>query len=122
GPAAPYCASANTANLVLSFRPKSGTTNEKFDSAIRLGSLRLADKLGRLTFGRTPQNTEQLSLESDVPRKDLPRIAYILVIRQQGPLIQNFLYGVPTDGLVPTVIHPNELLDGTTASAHRKTG
>ena len=45
GPAAPYCACSNTANLVLSFRPKAGITNEKFDAAIRHGSLRLAEKL-----------------------------------------------------------------------------
>jgi glycine reductase len=122
GPAAPYCACSNTANLVLSFRAKRGMTNEKFDTAIRNGSLRLAQELARLTAGHNPQRVEQRSLESEARGKNLPRVAYILVIRQQGPLIQNFLYGVSTAGLVPTFIHPNELLDGALVSGDYKGG
>ena len=122
GPAAPYCACSNTANLVLSFRPKPGTTNEKFDTAIRYGSLKLAEQLATLTQGHTPQGIERLTLNSDLGESERPRLAYILVIRQQGLLIQNFLYGVPTAGLVPTYIHPNELLDGALVSGDFKGG
>jgi glycine reductase complex component B subunit alpha and beta len=122
GPAAPCCACSDTANLVLSFRPKAGVTNEKFDAAIRYGSLKLAEQLASLTQGHTPQGIERLTLNSDSGENRRPRVAYILVIRQQGPLIQNFLYGVPTEGLVPTFIHPNELLDGALVSGDFKGG
>src|SRR5258708_284525 len=100
GPAAPYCACSETANLVLSFRPKPGITNEKFDAAIRYGSLKLAEQLATLTQGQAPQEIKRLTLDSNSGNKERPRVAYILVIRQQGPLIQNFLYGVSTAGLV----------------------
>jgi len=122
GPAAAYCACSNTANLVLSFRPKTGITNEKFDTAIRYGSLKLAEQLAKLTQGQAPQEIEQLTLDNDSRNKGRPRVAYILVIRQQGSLIQNFLYGVPTAGLVPTFIHPNELIDGALVSGDFKGG
>jgi len=122
GSAAPYCACSNTANLVLSFRPKAGITNEKFDTAIRYGSLRLAEQLATLTRGHTPQEIKRFTLNGNTGENAGLRIAYILVIRQQGPLIQNFLYGVPTAGLVPTFIHPNELLDGALVSGDFKGG
>ncbi len=122
GPAAPYCTCSNTANLVLMFQPKPGITNEKFDAAIRLGSLRLAQRLAALTQGLPPQKTERLTLNSNATENSGPRIAYILVIRQQGLLVQNFLYGVPTAGLVPTLLHPNELVDGALVSGDFKGG
>ena len=122
GPAAPYCACSDTANLVLSFRPKPGITNEKFDTAIRYWSLKLAEQLATLTKGCIPQDIKGLNLNSELGEKKRPRVAYILVIRQQGPLIQNFLYGVPTAGLVPTLIHPNELFDGALVSGDFKGG
>jgi len=122
GPAAAYCACADTANLVLSFRPKAGVNNEKFDNAMRYHSLKLAEQLAALTRGHTPEKIERLTLESDSGNRGRPRVAYILVIRQQGPLIQNFLYGVPTAGLVPTFIHPNELIDGALVSGDYKGG
>src|SRR5215467_1108902 len=55
GPAAPYCACSDTENLVLSFRPKAGINNEKFDTAIRYHSLKLAEQLATLTQGHTPE-------------------------------------------------------------------
>ena len=122
GPAAPYCACSDTANLVLSFRPKAGVNNEKFDNAMRYHSLKLAKHLATLTQGHTPEKIERLTLGSDSENRGRPRVAYILVIRQQGPLIQNFLYGVPTAGLVPTFIHPNELIDGALVSGDYKGG
>src|SRR5262249_38033901 len=122
GPAAPYCACSDTANLVLSFRPKAGVNNEKFDNAMRYHSLKLAEQLATLTQGYTPEKIERLTLGSDSENRGRPRVAYILVIRQQGPLIQNFLYGVPTAGLVPTFIHPNELIDGALVSGDYKGG
>ena len=122
GPAAPYCACSDTANLVLSFRPKAGINNEKFDTAIRYGSLKLAHQLATLTQGQAPQEIKRLTLDSNSGNKERLRVAYILVIRQQGPLIQNFLYGVSTAGLVPTFIHPNELIDGALVSGDFKGG
>jgi glycine reductase len=37
---------------------------------------------------------------------------YIDLLHQQGLMAQTFLYGQHTQGLEPTIMHPNEMLDG----------
>jgi sarcosine reductase len=43
---------------------------------------------------------------------DLPRVVYMDQLHQQGLMAQTFLYGRHVQGLEPTLLHPNEMLDG----------
>lgn len=116
GPMAPYSPFSRTANLVLHFMPAAGAGNADFDTAIRLGSLRLAEYLAQSVGDRTPDRSETFELTPTDP--DLPRIVYLYQAQSQGTFADTLLYGIPIHNLVPTLIHPNEVMDGVIVSAN----
>ena len=110
GPAAPYCAFADTANVVLVCHSTPEVTNAEFDAALQRAKLKAAVYLARTTAELVPPHVETYEL----PPVDaaLPRIVYVNQLHQQGLMAQTFLYGQQTQGLEPTILHPNEMLDG----------
>lgn len=110
GPAAPYCACADTANLVLVCHPMPGVTNADFDEALHRVKLKAATYLARVTAALPPPTLETYTLAPVDP--GLPRVVYMDQLHQQGLMAQTFLYGKHTQGLEPTLLHPNEMLDG----------
>jgi len=110
GPAAPYCACGDTVNLVLVAQPAPGITNADFDAALHRVKLKAATYLARTTAALAPPVLETYELHAVDPA--LPRVVYLDQLHQQGLMAQTFLYGQHTQGLEPTVLHPNELLDG----------
>ena len=120
GPGAEYCAASDRVNLLLVFTPGAVSTNIEYDDAVRRASLRVADRLAQATRQLTPAKLETFSLEAEIP--GLPRIVWIHQVRSQGPMVQTFLYGHEFSGSVPTVLHPNELLDGALVGGNYKIG
>ncbi|MEE8301945.1 MAG: glycine/sarcosine/betaine reductase component B subunit [Candidatus Tectomicrobia bacterium] len=110
GPAAPYCAFSDTVNVVLVCHPAPGVTNAEFDAALHRAKLKAAVYLARATVDLTPPHEEMYELRPVGP--DLPRVVYIDQLHQQGLMAQTFLYGQHTQGIEPTILHPNEMLDG----------
>jgi glycine reductase len=45
-----------------------------------------------------------------------PSVCVILQVASEGPFLDTFLYGLPLQGLVPTVLDPREVLDGALTS------
>jgi hypothetical protein len=97
-------------NVVLEFDDRPDLSVEEADAAIRLAGLRVAGFLADLTRGQTPAATETFALGPVDPA--LPRVAYIYQIQSDGVLRHTFLYGRDLYRMVPTLVHPNELLDG----------
>lgn len=116
GPAAPYSIFSSTANLVLRFHPAAGVGNADFDSALRLASLRLAEHLAQSAGASTPSRRETFELTPT--ESDLPRIVYLYQAQSQGTFADTLLYGAPIHNLVPTLLHPNETMDGALVSAN----
>jgi sarcosine reductase len=116
GPAASYSPFSATANLVLSFHPAPGVANADFDNAMRLAGLRAAEHLARSAAGLQPDGTETFELTAVDPA--LPRIVYLYQAQSQGTLGDTYLYGKTIDNLVPTLIHPNEIMDGAIVSGN----
>lgn len=110
GPASPYCAFSDTANVVLVCRPVDGVSNAEFDAALHRVKLKAAVYLARCTAGLTPEAWRLYRLSPVEP--DLPRVVFVDQLHQQGLMAQTFLYGKHTQGLEPTILHPNEMLDG----------
>ena len=116
GPGADLCACSNTHNLVLLFTPSTTAGNAEFENAIRLGSIRASRYLVETALdGSAPDEIEDFELAPTDP--NLPRVAYIDQVQQQGFLVQTFLYGQPVASL-PTVLHPNEYFDGAVLSGN----
>lgn len=110
GPAAPYCAFSDTANVVLVCHPASGVSNAEFDAALHRVKLKAAVYLARSTAHLAPPEVGTYTLGPVDPA--LPRVVYINQLHQQGLMAQTFLYGKHTQGIEPTILHPNEMLDG----------
>jgi len=51
----------------------------------------------------------------------LPRVVYVDQVMHQAPMVQTFLYGKDLDDSLPTLIHPNEMLDGAVVGGNYKT-
>lgn len=117
GPGALLSACSNTHNVVLLFTPQPGATNREFEAAIRLGALRVSRRLAETTLDAAgPDQVEQFELGQ--ASSDLPRVAYVDQVQQQGILVQTFLYGESVESVVPTVLHPNEYFDGAVVSGN----
>jgi glycine reductase len=119
GPNAARSAFGATHNLVLSAWPAPGTGRSEYLAAVRLAALKAAVHLARAGEGAEPDRVEVFALPPSprVPAElaHLPRVAYVFQIHShQRPtgIDEGILYGDPVRRMLPTLIHPNEVLDG----------
>ena len=83
--------------------------------AYRSAQLKAAVELARAGFKAAPGQSEEFDILASDGRANLPRVAYIgqIFSRQRRPEPgEPILYGADTDGMLPTLLHPNEWLDG----------
>ena len=120
GPGAAYSACSDRINLLLVLKPGAASNNVDYDDALRRAGLRVADYLAGATRELRPPQIRTLEVIKESP--GLPRVVWVHLVRAQGPMIQTFLYGHEISGSVPTILHPNEMLDGAVVGANYKTG
>jgi glycine reductase len=120
GPGALYSGCSDRVNLVLAMTPGAVSSNEEYDDAMRRATLRVAGFLAESTRELVPPCIETFALNE--VRSHLPRIVWLHQIRAQGPMVQTFLYSQQLTGMVPTILHPNELLDGALVGGNYKIG
>ena len=120
GPGAAYSGCADRVNLVLVLAPGAVASNVDYDDAVRRATLRVAEALAALTRHLAAARVERFALGPRRP--DLLRVVWVHQVRAQGPMVQTFLYGHELSGMVPTILHPNELLDGALVGGNYKTG
>jgi sarcosine reductase len=108
-------------NVVLLCRPVEGITRYDYQNALRVAGLRAAVYLAEVAKDVKADETEVYNLGpiSDVGKglEHLPRIAYIYQVHslQQSvdkPSNEPIFYGDNVSKLLPTIVHPNEILDG----------
>lgn len=104
GPGASMTPYGQTHNLVLALEPRAGQTWQEFNLAARRAGLRLGAWLAETTRALLPPETRVYELGAVDPA--LPRVVYVYV------LYNPFLYGEIEEHILPTMAHPNELLDG----------
>ena len=119
GPNAALSAFGRTHNLVISAWPAPGTDRSEYLAAVRLAALKAAVHLARAAHAVEPDRVEVFELPPSprVPAElaHLPRVAYVFQIHShQRPtgLDEGILYGDPVRRMLPTIVHPNEVLDG----------
>jgi glycine reductase len=91
--------------------------------ALRLAVLRAAVYLARAVGDAPPDAVEVFTLAPVAP--DLPRVAYLYQIHShQRPTApgEPLVYGDNARHLLPTVVHPNEVLDGAVLPAYGSHG
>ena len=105
-------------------------TNEDFEKreqqkknrAIRWAAMRLSEYLGKTVLNEKPEEIETFELAPVVTRKEnekkLPNVVFVLQAQSQMEEMgyNDLLYGWDTNHMVPTFMHPNEILDGAVIS------
>jgi glycine reductase len=118
GPAAELSPFGKMHGVVLLPHPKRGADSDEYRLAVKRAGLRTAAYLAAAAKDSAPDETRVYELPPlglNQGPAGLPRIAYIFPIHShQHPTHQNetVFYGSNIHGLMPTVVHPNEILDG----------
>jgi glycine reductase len=119
GPAADLSRFARTHNVVISAWPAAGVGAPEYLAAVRLAGLKTAVHLAQAAREGTPDAVEAYELpaptRAPAALAHLPRVAYVCQIHShQRPtgIDEGILYGDPVRRMLPTLVHPNEVLDG----------
>ena len=124
GPGAEIGAFGKTCNVVLLAKAGKGVSPRDYMAALKVAGLKAAAYLARAGLSEPPDETEIYELppctEMDQRLSHLPKVVYIFQVQTlQFEPIQGepVLYGQNVHGMVPTLIHPNEVLDGALTAA-----
>jgi sarcosine reductase len=123
GPGAEASIFGKTHNVVLLARPAEGVTTHEYMAALKIAGLKTSAYLARAGRDIDPDETEVFELPPMTARQEglegLPRVVYIfqiLTLQFEPILGEPVLYGRNVPDMVPTLIHPNEVLDGAITS------
>jgi len=128
GPAAELGIYGRTQNVVVLPYPADGVSPHQYRIALKIAGLKTAVYLASAAKELTPDATEIYELPPLTDMSDisgLPRVAYIfqLLTAQFEPLPgEPVLYGLNVDRMVPTILHPNEVMDGALTRPYRTYG
>jgi sarcosine reductase len=129
GPAAEWSPYGRTQNVVLLPYPADGVVQQDYRVAIKQAGVKTALYLAKAGQEVKPDETVVYGLPGLVGKgydgRALPRIAYIFQVLsiQHGVIPREpVLYGLNVHKLLPTIIHPNEVLDGALISPFRAWG
>ncbi len=95
---------------------------QKKNHAIRWASHRLAEYLGKIVKDLKPEDTEVYELEAMIKRdkavEALPAVVFVMQPQSQMEEMgyNDLIYGWDLNHFVPTLMHPNEILDGALIS------
>ena len=119
GPGSTLSAFAHTHNVVISAWAAPGIGTSEYLAAVRLAGLKAAVSLAQTARDAEPDSVETFELpaptRAPAELAHLPRVAYVCQIHShQRPtgVDEGILYGDPIRRMLPTLVHPNELLDG----------
>jgi glycine reductase len=102
-------------HLVVVPHTKTDLPAHRRQRAYRIAQLKVAVHLARAALSDSPAQTQSFETTIGDDRGVLPRVAYVgqIFSRQRKPeQDEAILYGADTDGMLPTLLHPNEWLDG----------
>lgn len=122
GEGAKWTPFSETYNLVVDIEVRDGLQPHTHEEVVRLAGLKASQIVGEA--GREANIDESKvfeignHVEEDKKLKNLPKVLYVEMLISQGLLHDGFLYGVNTQDIVPTLIHPNEELDGAVISGN----
>lgn len=118
GPATAYSPFGATHNIVLMPGAVKGADRDEVRLAIKKAGLQAAVYLAAAAKNIAADETKVYDLPPTALNhgsNELPRIGYVFPIHsQQHPTHQkeNVFYGSNIQGFMPTIVHPNEILDG----------
>lgn len=131
GPGADLAPYGKLQNVILLCPPVNGIAYSDYRRALRIASLKAAVYLAEATEDLKAEEVEVYELgplaEAVKGMEPLPRVAYIYQIHalQQSvekPPDESIFYGDNVSQLLPTIVHPNEILDGAILKGYTALG
>lgn len=116
GPIADFTPFSKTYNLVILYKLAKNKSSLEYDNEIRLIGIKISTYIAALTKDLMPDERSCYTIDEINPK--LPNVVLVWQCQNQGPYANTFLYGQSIDNLVPTLLHPNELLDGCMVSGN----
>lgn len=105
-------------NVVIIAEPIDGISPLQHEKAIRFAGLKAANYLAKAAIKVMPDKVEVYELHSLPHEKRLPRLVYVHLVLAQGLLHNNYIYGLDAKELHPTILNPNEFMDGALVSGN----
>ncbi|MFW5855810.1 MAG: glycine/sarcosine/betaine reductase component B subunit [Bacillota bacterium] len=120
GEGAKYTPFSKTYNLVVDLKVTANIDEHDHEEAVRLAGLRAASFLGKAAADVKADEIKEYDLESisENNDKNLPKVSYVKMLIAQGLLHDTYIYGVDSKEILPTLLHPNEILDGAMVSGN----
>lgn len=122
GEGAKWTPFSKTMNIVVDITPVEGLDPHTHETTVRLAGLKAAEFVGEA--GRNVEPDEVLvyeignHVEENNKYPNLPKVAYVEMLISQGLLHDGYIYGVNSQLILPTLLHPNEELDGAVISGN----
>ncbi len=113
---------SKTYNLVVDITPVEGLAPHTHEAVVRAAGLRTTELVGEA--GREVEPDEVLTYEIGSMAQEiskhpnLPKVLYVEMLISQGLLHDGYIYGVNSQKILPTLLHPNEELDGAVISGN----
>lgn len=122
GEGAKWTPFSKTFNLVVDITPVEGLDPHTHETTVRLAGLKAAEYVGEAGKDVEPDEVliYEMGTHAEESRKypDLPRVAYVEMLISQGLLHDGYIYGVNSQQILPTLLHPNEELDNAVISGN----
>ncbi len=122
GEGAKWTPFSQTYNLVIDITPVEGLDPHTHETTLRLAGLKAGEFIGEA--GRDVEPDEVLTYEignmAEETKKypELPKVVYVEMLISQGLLHDGYIYGVNSQQILPTLMHPNEELDNAVISGN----
>ena len=110
---------SKTHNICLVIEPASETKHVEYGLALKQAGLKTSVYLAKATRGLAPDEVEVFELNPSSKSLDkLPKIGYLSQLHSHGDSREPFVYGDNSRRYYPTILHPNEILDGAIVCGH----
>ncbi len=122
GEGAKWTPFSKTMNIVVDIIPADGLDPHTHETTVRLAGLKAAELIGYAAKDAVADEVEVFEMgsifEETEKYPDLPKVVYVEMLISQGLLHDGYIYGVNSQQILPTLIHPNEELDGAVISGN----
>ena len=123
GPGTQYNPYGETFNLCMIVKPVEGLPKHEYETALRESGIRLAwyvaDKCRDAAIDEKVVYEMADTIEGKLAEcPGLPKFVYVCQAISQGLLHDTFLYGVDLKQILPTLVQPQEIMDGAMISAN----
>ncbi len=123
GEGAKWTPFSKTNNIVVDITVVEGLDPHEHEYTVREVGLKSAELIGSISkdvedFGEVKVYETGNVFEETAKYPDLPKVVYVEMLISQGLLHDDYIYGVNSAQILPTLIHPNEEIDGAVVSGN----